>query len=202
MPTWKATSCANPNIAFIKYWGNTDENLRLPVSGSISMNLDGLVTKTTVEFQPDLASDSAIVDGQPMIGTGLDRVSRHLDHVRKIAGVDMCAHVDSSNNFPTGAGIASSASAFSALSVAAADALGLNLTEQQLSALARLGSGSASRSVPGGFVEWYAAPTHEESYAATIAPADHWHLTDFVAVVSRAHKKTGSTDGHALAGTS
>src|SRR5260221_14321342 len=153
MLTWKATAGAPPNIAFIKYWGNTYEALRLPASGSISMNLGGLTTRTTVEFMPDLAADSASVDGQEMSGAGLDRVSRHLDYARKLAGVAQHARVTSASNFPAGAGIASSASAFAALSLATAAALGLELSERELSSMARLGSGSASRSVPGGFVE-------------------------------------------------
>ena len=130
------------------------------------------------------------------------RVSRHLDHVRRLAGYNICAEVRSESNFPTGAGIASSAAAFAALSLAATAALGLNLSERELSILARLGSGSASRSIPGGFVAWYCAPTHAESYAETIAPPDYWGLVDLIAVVSRAHKQTGSTAGHPLAATS
>jgi diphosphomevalonate decarboxylase len=202
MSTRKATACGNSNIAFIKYWGNVNEALRLPANGSISMNLDGLTTQTTVEFRPDLEFDTATVNGQTMTSGGMVRISRHLDHVRKLAGVSECASVTSSNNFPAGAGIASSAAAFAALSLAAVRALNLDLSERELSTLARLGSGSASRSIPGGFVEWYAAPAHEASYAETFAPADHWRLVDLIAIVSHAHKSTGSTEGHALAGTS
>src|SRR5579859_2322854 len=202
MPTSKATAGASSNIALIKYWGNVNETLRLPANGSISMNLGGLETRTTVEFSPDFEADTAIVDGQAMTGNGLKRISQHLDTVRHLATVSMPAHVTSNSNFPTGAGIASSASAFAALSLAATAALGLQLSEKALSSLARLGSGSASRSVPGGFVEWYPGPTHEDSYAETFAPADHWHLTDVIAVVNRGHKQTGSTEGHALAPTS
>jgi diphosphomevalonate decarboxylase len=202
MPNLKATAVAHPNIAFIKYWGNTNEALRLPASGSISMNLGGLTTRTTVEFSPDFAADSASVDAQAMSGAGLDRVARHLDYARKLAGVTQRATVTSASNFPAGAGIASSASAFAALSLAAAAALGLELSERELSSMARLGSGSASRSVPGGFVEWYEGTTHETSYAETFAPAEHWALTDLIAVVNRGHKRTGSTEGHALAGSS
>jgi diphosphomevalonate decarboxylase len=202
MPTWKATGCANPNIAFIKYWGNRDDALRLPVNGSISMNLDGIMTQTTVEFDPTLATDSATIDNKPISELALGRISQHLDRVRKLAKVSDHAIVTSVNNFPSGAGIASSASAFAALSLASAAALGLALSEWQLSALARLGSGSASRSIPGGFVEWHVGETHEQSFAETFVPADHWHLTDFIAIVSSAHKRTGSTEGHALANTS
>jgi diphosphomevalonate decarboxylase len=202
MQTGKATALANANIAFVKYWGNIDEALRLPANGSISMNLGGLSTRTTVEFKPDLESDRAVVDGLEMTGGGLARISRHLDHIRRMANMTHRASVISANNFPTGAGIASSAAAFAALSLAATTALDIKLSERELSCLARLGSGSAARSIPGGFVEWYSAPTHEASYAETFADADHWPLIDFVAIVSHAHKATGSTEGHAVAGTS
>lgn len=203
MPIWKATACACSNIALIKYWGNIDDALRLPASGSISMNLDGLFTRTTVTFRDDLAADSAVIDGKPLAeGAALARISRHLDHVRKMANTTLRAEVMSASNFPAGAGIASSASAFAALSLAATAALDLKPSERELSVLARLGSGSASRSIPGGFVEWHAAPTHEASYAETFAPADHWPLTDLVAIINTGHKSTGSTEGHAIAASS
>lgn len=197
-----ATARACSNIAFIKYWGNRNSALRLPANGSISMNLDGLETVTTVRFDPALPADRLILDGREQGGEALARVSRHLDHIRTLAGTWRRALVISRNNFPTGAGIASSASAFSALTVAACAALGLRLSERQLSALARLGSGSACRSVPGGFVEWYAGRDHDSSHAQSIAPPEHWALVDLVAIVSSAHKAVGSTSGHALAPTS
>lgn len=197
-----ATARSYSNIAFIKYWGNRDARLRLPANGSISMNLTGLETVTTVEFAPALLADELTLDGQPPGGPALERVSRHLDLLRRLAAVEYRARVTSRNTFPTGTGIASSASAFSALTVAAAAALGLALGERQLTTLARQGSGSASRSVPGGFVEWYAADTDAESYAESIAPPEHWDLVDLVAIVSREHKAVGSTGGHALASTS
>ena len=167
------------------------------------MNLDGLRTRTTVDFENDLKSDAAIIDGTDVPpGPALDRISKQMDYVRKLANNPHRALVISETNFPTGAGIASSASAFAALSLATAAALEVKLTERELSSLARLGSGSASRSVPGGFVEWYAGNSHETSYAESIAPVDHWALTDVVAIISKAHKATGSTEGHAIAGTS
>jgi diphosphomevalonate decarboxylase len=112
------------------------------------------------------------------------------------------AQVESENNFPTGTGIASSASAFAALSLAASRAAGLSLSETELSRLARRGSGSACRSVPGGFVEWQAGDTDQDSYASSLAHAEHWKLADCVAIVSQQHKETGSFHGHALADTS
>jgi diphosphomevalonate decarboxylase len=197
-----ATARSFSNIAFIKYWGNHDDALRLPSNGSISMNLRGIETITTVRFDPLLPADRLALDGVEQQGAPLERVSRHLDVIRSMAGIALHAAIESRNNFPTGTGIASSASAFSALTVAACAALGLALDERTLSRLARRGSGSACRSVPGGFVEWYAGSDDETSFAETIAPPDYWDLVDLVAVVSSEHKSVGSTGGHALAPTS
>ena len=197
-----ATAQANPNIAFIKYWGNRDNTLRLPSNGSISMNLDGLYTRTTVSFQPSLPYDELIINGHEVMGHGLDRIAYILDIIRGMANIHARAEVMSENNFPSGAGIASSASAFAALALAGSTAAGLNLSEPELSRLARRGSGSASRSIPGGFVEWQAGTSEEDSFAFTIAGPDHWDLMDCVAIVSAAHKKTGSTEGHSIAPTS
>jgi diphosphomevalonate decarboxylase len=195
------TAQAHPNIAFIKYWGNRDNELRLPVNGSISMNLDGLFTKTTVSFNAS-KQDVLKINDTEVRGKGLERASYILDLVRGMANIKEKAEVKSENNFPAGAGIASSAAAFAALALAASKAAGLNLSEAELSVLARRGSGSASRSVPAGFVEWQVGKEEADSFAFSIAPADHWNLVDCIAVVSAAHKKTGSTEGHALAGTS
>ncbi len=197
-----ATALAHPNIAFIKYWGNRDDALRLPASGSISMNLGSLWTRTTVTFRPSLAADELILGGQPTTGPALERVAAFLDLVRGMAGLDQRAAVVSENNFPMGTGIASSASAFAALALAATRAAGLDLTEAELSRLARRGSGSACRSIPGGFVEWLAGTDDRDSHAISIAPPEHWNLADCIAVVSRAHKAIGSARGNALAHTS
>ena len=197
-----ATAQASPNIAFIKYWGNRDNTLRIPSNGSISMNLDGLYTRTTVRFQSSLTLDKLIINGHEVTGKGLDRISYILDLIRGMANIHERAEVMSENNFPSGAGIASSASAFAALALAGSKAAGLQLSERDLSRLARRGSGSAARSIPGGFVEWQAGASDEDSFAFSIAAPDHWNLVDCVAIVSAAHKKTGSTEGHAVAPTS
>jgi diphosphomevalonate decarboxylase len=197
-----ATAISHPNIAFIKYWGNRDNALRLPVNGSISMNLDGLFTRTTVTFSASLPTDSLLINSKPVSGKGLERVSRILDLVREKAGINDQAEVTSENNFPAGAGIASSAAAFAALALASSKAAGLDLSEPELSVLARRGSGSAARSIPAGFVEWQMGQNETDSHAYSIAPAKHWNLADCVAIVSSEHKKTGSTEGHAIAGTS
>ena len=197
-----ATAQASPNIAFIKYWGNRDNTLRLPSNGSISMNLDGLYTRTTVSFQPSLQIDQLSINGREITGPGRDRISYILDIIRGMANVHERAQVISENNFPSGAGIASSASAFAALALAGSKAAGLKLSLPELSRLARRGSGSAARSIPGGFVEWQAGMGDVDSFAFSIAPPEHWKLVDCVAIVSAAHKKTGSTEGHSAAGTS
>lgn len=197
-----ATAQGHPNIAFIKYWGNRDNALRLPMNGSISMNLDGLYTRTTVSFQPSLPYDELIINGHEIAGPGRERVSYILDLIRDMANIHDRAEVMTENNFPSGAGIASSAAAFAALALAGSKAAGLNLSEKDLSRLARRGSGSAARSIPGGFVEWQAGESEEDCFAFSIAEADHWKLVDCVAIVSTVHKKTGSTEGHSIAPTS
>ncbi|HEX2905314.1 MAG TPA: diphosphomevalonate decarboxylase [Phototrophicaceae bacterium] len=200
MSTKTATARANPNLAFIKYWGNADDQLRLPANSSLSMNLDGLYTQTTVTWRSDLTQDELVLNGQAETGKALQRVAAHLDALRQRLKLKDYALVESQNNFPMGTGIASSASSFAALTVAAA--AGQQLSERELSTLARLGSGSAARSVPTGFVEWHAGETHEAAFAESVAPPEHWDLVDVVAVVSRQHKVVSSKEGHPTAATS
>lgn len=166
------------------------------------MNLARLHTRTTVTFEGTLKQDQLFLEDAPAPEPARLRVALMLEAVRQLAGVTAFARVESANNFPMGAGIASSASAFAALALAASTAAGLNLSEKELSRLARCGSGSASRSIPGGFVEWQAGTSDEDSYAFAIAAPDHWAITDCVAIVSQGHKPVGSSEGHALASTS
>jgi diphosphomevalonate decarboxylase len=198
----KATAIAHANIAFVKYWGNADPTLRLASTPSISMNLAGLNTVTTVAFETGLEADQVVLNSAPANETTARRVTVHLDRVRSLAGVQPWARVISRNDFPAGSGLASSASAFAALTLAATAALDIALTQDELSALARLGSGSACRSIPPGFVEWMAGERHETSFARSVAPPEHWALCDCVAIVSTAHKKVGSIDGHRSAPSS
>jgi diphosphomevalonate decarboxylase len=200
--TNKATAVSCANIALVKYWGNADQTLRLPANPSLSMNLAGVTSTTTVAFDPDLEKDRISLDGAPLTDDRRQRVVDHLDRVRELAGRSDRARVVSRNNFPSGAGLASSASGFAALSLAGSAAAGLVLNESELSSLARLGSGSASRSVPGGFVEWRPGSRHEDSYGVSIAPPEHWDLVDLIAITVAEHKAIGSTPGHALADTS
>jgi len=195
----KATAVANPNIAFVKHWGKADEALNLPANPSLSMNLAALTTVTTVEFRPGQASDVIVIDGQPATGQALDRAVGHLDRVRALAGTPFGrarAMVASRNDFPAATGLASSSSAFAALTLAATQAAGLSLDEAGLSRLARLGSGSACRSVPAGFAFWELEEAHQ------VAPPEHWDVRDAIAIVTTQAKAVGSQDGHALAQTS
>ncbi len=194
----KATAVACANIAFIKYWGRKDDALRLPLNASISMNLDRATTTTTVAFDPALERDEVVIEGMASGVEAVGRVSAHLDRVRGLAGITTRARVASRNSFPAGAGIASSASAFAALSAAGIAAAGVAMDERGLTVLARLGSGSAARSIPAGFVEWYAGDRSEDSYAEQIAAPDHWDLCDLIALVQTGHKEVASTRGHAL----
>lgn len=197
-----ATARACSNIAFIKYWGNINHELRLPANSSISMNLHDLYTTTTVEWNSALQQDEIMINGQISTDDASKRVIKHLDLIRRRLDISMSAGVQSENNFPMGAGIASSASAFAALTYAAIKASGMELSERELSSIARCGSGSASRSIPSGFVEWYQGDSHETSFAETFVDDDYWDIVDVIAIVSKKHKKTGSTAGHQTADTS
>ncbi len=163
------------------------------------MNLEGLFTQTRVTFRPEHEMDILNLNRQKVGGKALERVVTILDLVREKARLPLFAEVVSENNFPTGAGIASSAAAFAALSLAASRAAGLKLRETDLSRLARRGSGSAARSIPGGFVEWQPGENDQDLYAFSIAPPAHWDLVDLVVIVKSDPKSVGSSEGHALA---
>ncbi len=197
-----AKAAASPNIAFIKYWGNIDQAIRLPANGSISMTLGGLETQVMVTFDPSLQADELDAQSAEVGSDPLTRISQHLDIVRDLAGISSHALVETQSNFPSGAGLASSAAVFAALTIAACEAAGLELDSIELSRLARRGSGSACRSIFGGFVEAFSGEEDNDAYAEVIALADHWRLVDLIAIVSREHKQIGSTAGHALASTS
>lgn len=204
----KATAQAPANIAFVKYWGKADDALTLPRNSSISMNLDSLHTTTTVEFDAALTEDEITLGffGEPdtvVSGSKRDRVSKVLDQVRARAKSSLRARVLSRNNFPAEAGIASSASAFAALTTAAISAFGLQLSETELSIQTRLaGSGSAARSIPDGFVVWEKGHDSASSFAHSIAGHTHWALYDIVLVVATGSKAVSSLEGHHLAATS
>ncbi|KKQ34352.1 MAG: Diphosphomevalonate decarboxylase [Microgenomates group bacterium GW2011_GWA2_37_6] len=197
----KVTAQAPSNIAFVKYWGRKNEELRLPENGSISMNLSGLQTTTTVEFDDKFEEDEIIFNGKKE-NLENNRAVKHLDRVRELAKIDLKAKIETSNNFPTGTGLSSSASGFAALTVAAAAASGLRLSEKELSILARQGSGSACRSIPGGFIEWLDGDSSDTSYAVSIFPPDYFEIADVVAVVSTDKKFLATSEGQKSARTS
>ena len=180
----------------MKYWGKRDQELNLPAAGSISVTLDRLRTRTTVTFDPLLEADAFELDGRADAQKGA-RVTRFLDRVRHLADLETRAHVQTQNDFPTGAGLASSASGFAALALACDRALDLGLSPPALSALARQGSGSAARSLLGGFVEMRAgeAADGSDAYAVELAPPAHVPMRVLVAVTTTAEKTIGSTEG-------
>lgn len=170
------TARAYPNIALIKYWGKRDEELMLPVAGSLSLTLDAFATTTTVTLGSDTPgseeADSFELNGSPGDATAAARVEAFLDLVRGRAGSRRRARVTSTNEAPTGAGLASSASGFAALALAASRAYGLDLSAPELSRLARRGSGSAARSIVPGVAIWHAGQGDESSFAEPVDAPD------------------------------
>jgi diphosphomevalonate decarboxylase len=206
----KATVTAPANIAFIKYWGARDLDRAIPMNTSISMTLEHCVTQCTVETL-DHGGEDEVWLAEPDGGFGTPdpdfsrRIREHLDRIRQWAGRREPVRVATRNSFPTAGGLASSASGFAALTMATAGAFGKKASQRDLSLLARRsGSGSACRSVFGGFVEWTntANGNEEESYARQIADADHWDLRNVIAVVEIGPKTVSSIEGHRLATTS
>jgi len=190
---------ANSNVALAKYWGKRDEGLNLPHTGSLSVVMAGLTTIAGVSVRRGGDADRIVMNGEPASAREGGRISAFLDLVRERAGRRDLLEVDVRTNFPVAAGIASSASTFAALTLAAAALLGLTLSEAELSALARRGSGSAARSVPGGYVEWLRghACDGSDSVAVQVAPASHWPLGIVVAVTDEGPKRVGSREGMA-----
>jgi diphosphomevalonate decarboxylase len=192
----RATAEANANIALVKYWGKRDTTLNLPSAGSISLTLSGLKTRTTVSFG-ESDSDQLTLDGGRVTGPGLNKALKVVDRVRALAQLDAPVRIESSNDFPTAAGLASSSSGFAALSAAAAAAAGLDLSPPELSVLARLGSGSASRSIYGGFAEWRRGERDDgsDSHALQLFSEDHWPLTVVIALIDGTAKAVSSSAG-------
>jgi diphosphomevalonate decarboxylase len=204
----KATAIAPSNIAFIKYWGTRDVERTLPYNPSLSMTLNRCVTRTTVEYRADGEGDEISFRGDdgrllPASEGFAEGVRRHLERLRSWASVEGAFRVATENSFPTGAGLASSASGFAALTIAVVEALERQVSSPELSVLARLsGSGSAARSVLGGYVEWPAGEDDQEGHAVAIAAANHWKLEDLIAILDTEPKSISSRQGHRLATTS
>ncbi|MBX3247931.1 MAG: diphosphomevalonate decarboxylase [Myxococcales bacterium] len=191
-----AEATAHANIAVAKYWGKSDVALNLPAVPSISLTLDGLVTKTRVRFDESLKADQIMLDGRVATDKEAARVVELLDRVRAAAGMLLRAEVVSENRFPTAAGLASSASGFAALAGAAVAAAGLSWSEAQLSALARWSSASAGRSIFGGWAKLPAGKPGQATLAAKpLFGPDHWDVRLVVAETVKGPKKVGSTEG-------
>lgn len=192
----KATARARPNIALVKYWGKRDSVLNLPAAGSLSVTLDTLWTQTSVAFDPAFEHDTLHLNNASDTHA-LARVSACLDILRGHAGTTCRARVDTQNTFPTAAGLASSASGFAALVVAASQALGLPQERRFLSSLARQGSGSAARSLYGGFVRMHAGELADgsDAFAESLLSPDAWPLTVVVAITTQKAKTVSSGEG-------
>lgn len=189
------TAVAHPNIALIKYWGKRDAVRNLPAVGSLSVTLDGMQACTTVQFVPGQRHDTVTLNGRSEAQTAR-RVTACLDLLRREAGADWGATVVSANDFPTGAGLASSAAGFAALVTAAARALGLDLAPQRLAEVARIGSGSAPRSLFGGFAVLRNQPDGGVSCEPLLAP-EAWPLEVVIAIAATGPKAVSSRDGMA-----
>ncbi|MET9634206.1 diphosphomevalonate decarboxylase [Lentzea sp. NPDC006480] len=184
---------AHINVALVKYWGKRDPKLVLPWTSSLSLTLDAFWTTTSVRFRAGAMEDRITLDGQPVIGEQRRRVTDFLDLVRLKSGRTNAAVVESVNTVPTGAGLASSSSGFAALALAASAAAGMELDKRALSRLARRGSGSAARSVFGGFVVWHAGHDDDSSYAEPVH-TKRFDLVMVVALISFDHKEMTSSD--------
>lgn len=194
----KATATAHPNIALVKYWGKRNEKLILPHQSSLSVTLGPLSVTTTVEFSKGKGADVIEINGKVAAGGERKRVEEALALVRKDVKGLGAARMVSRGDFPAAAGLASSAAAFAALAVAARAAAGLKRNPREESILARRGSGSASRSVEGGFVRWNRGkrPDGKDSFGEQLFDEAHWpDLRLLVGMVSREEKEVKSRDG-------
>jgi diphosphomevalonate decarboxylase len=187
----ECVAIAHANIALAKYWGKADEARNIPAVPSLSLTLDALRTRTSVEFDPKLEDDMVVLDGRPAREKEGRRVVRMLETVRSAAGITAKARVVSENSFPTAAGLASSASGFAALALAASAAAGLDVSLREASSLARAASVSAARSLYGGYVE---LPAGAE-FAEPLAAGSHFPLSMVVALTRAGEKSVGSTEG-------
>ncbi|GER53146.1 mevalonate diphosphate decarboxylase [Striga asiatica] len=203
------------NIAVIKYWGKRDEDLILPINGSISVTLnpEHLCTTTSVAVSPTFTHDRMWLNGKEVSLSG-GRFQNCLRELRsrasdvedeekgvKIAKEDwekLHLHIVSFNNFPTAAGLASSAAGLACLVFSLAKLMNVKEDHSKLSAIARQGSGSACRSLYGGFVKWIMGKEENgsDSIAVQLADEKHWDdLVIIIAVVSSRQKETSSTSG-------
>ncbi|WP_238907153.1 diphosphomevalonate decarboxylase [Clostridium sp. YIM B02506] len=193
----KAKAKANTNIALIKYWGKRDNELILPMNSSISITLDGFYTITSVEFKEYLKNDIFILNNKETEEKERKKISKFLDVVRELSRTKLYAEVNSENKVPTAAGFASSASGFAALAAAASKAAGLDLNKRDLSILARRGSGSACRSIFGGYVKWEKGEKIDgtDSHGVRLLSEKDWDISILSVMVASGKKKVSSREG-------
>jgi diphosphomevalonate decarboxylase len=184
-----ARACAN--IAFIKYWGKQPASDNRAAVPSLSLTLAGLSTETEVEFDSNLSADQLVLGRTALEGRPLERVKALLDRVRAQSPNPAFARVQSRNDFPTGAGLASSASGFCALALAASSAAGIASDAASVSALARKSSASAARSAFGGFSVLRAGADAAEP----LLDENAWPLALLVTLTAKGPKAVGSTEG-------
>ncbi|MCM0582078.1 diphosphomevalonate decarboxylase [Weissella diestrammenae] len=189
------TAKAHTNIALLKYWGKADSQLIIPTTTSISLTLDEFYTETAVNFDASLTSDDIYINDDQITGAAGQKVVTFLNLVRQQANITDFAVVRSNNHVPTAAGLASSASAFAALAGAASAAAGISTDLTDLSRLARRGSGSASRSIFGGFVQWQRGNDDQSSVAEPIQQIIDWPIQLITVVISDQPKKINSRSG-------
>jgi len=190
----KTTAVAHSNIALIKYWGKSNQHLNIPAVDSISITLKELKTKTTIS---ESKISSFFLDNKPANEKQSEKVFKFLDLINQKKEFNSAYRIDSENNFPTGAGLASSASGFAALTFAASHSAGLKLSPSDLSVLARQGSGSAARSIFGGFVHMHRGKDKDgkDAFAEQLYDENYWDLRLLILVTSTKEKDIGSTEG-------
>lgn len=207
----KSSAIAHSNVALIKYWGRSQDlnpNLNIPLNDSVSMTKYGfthdihLQTHTTIEFSNAFEEDIFILDGKTLTGREMERIHQVVDPLKEYANIDYKFKMMSENDFPTQAGLASSAAGFAALAIATVDALGIQFSKEEISRYARLGSGSAVRSIHGGFVYWHKGNSHETSYAEQICGPDEFKINAIIAMIHEGKKEVTSDVGHESAYTS
>lgn len=190
----KYTVKANSNIALIKYWGKKNDQLKTPLNNSISMTLDSLHTTTSAEYSE---ADEVYFAGHQANAKEKSKVIDLIDIIRRDHNINKSVKIQTENNFPTASGLASSASGFAALAFAMNKLFELNLDDREISKYARLGSGSASRSIYGGFAEWLKGEKEDgsDSYAIQLQDKDYWDISMLVVIVDDNKKDKGSTEG-------
>lgn len=204
----RATAVAPSNLAFVKYWGARDLGRAIPRHPSISMTLSRCRSRCTAATRSEGGDEVLRADRDGELEAASEGfagpVLRHVERLRRRAGGGPALRVATRNTFPTGAGLASSASGFAALTMACVRVLGLEPSPEELSVWARLsGSGSAARSTLGGFVEWPSSPGGDmEGAARQLSPAANWDLRDVIALVDPGEKEVSSREGHERAESS